>query len=141
MKREIVTDRKALAVVSDELVEGEDLTDVITDLIDTAAADFEGTAGLAAIQIGYAKRIILVKINNQFVPMLNPVIVKRMGGKASKPEVCLSVPGRTVKKCRYKRVRLQFNDYRNGRRIEFNFKGFTARVIQHEMDHLNGITI
>lgn len=144
MIKEIITDRKLLVgVISDELVDGDDLTDIIRDLIDTASQDFEGTAGLAAPQIGYNKRVILVKINNQFIPMLNPVIVKRWPGSVSKLEKCLSVPvsmgeGKGIKISRHKRIRVEFNDYRDGNRIQFNFKGFTARVIQHEIAHLDG---
>lgn len=141
MIKEIITDKAILAQISEPLVDGEELTELLADLIDTASADYENTAGLAAIQIGYAKRVFLLKINGNFVPMLNPVIVKRFGGMASKHEGCLSIPGRTRKVSRYKRVRLAFNDYRDGNRVEFNFKGFTARVIAHEIDHLNGVTI
>ena len=144
MIKEIITDPELLHIVSEALIENEELTDLMTDLIDTAAADFENTAGLAAIQIGYAKRVFLLKINNKFIPMLNPVITKKWGGMVTKPEGCLSVPSslkKPVKRRRYKRVRLAFNDYRDGKRIEFNFKGFVARVVQHEIDHLDGISI
>lgn len=141
MIKEIITDKAILSQVSEPLVDGEELTDLLADLIDTASADYENTAGLAAIQIGYAKRVFLLKLNGNFVPILNPVIVKKFGGMASKPERCLSMPGITCKVSRYKRVRLRFADYRNGRVVEFNFKGFTARVIQRELDHLNGRTI
>lgn len=141
MIKEIITDKAILSQVSEPLVDGEELTDLLADLIDTASADYENTAGLAAIQIGYAKRVFLLKINGNFVPMLNPVIVKKFGGMASRPERCLSRPGITRKVSRYKRVRLSFNDYRDGNRVEFNFKGFTARVIQHEICHLDGKTI
>ena len=141
MIKDIITDKAILSQVSEPLVDGEELTDLLADLIDTASVDYENTPGLAAIQIGYAKRVFLLKINGNFVPMLNPVIVKRFGGMASKPERCLSMPGITRKVSRYKRVRLAFNDYRDGNRVEFNFKGFTARVIQHEICHLDGKTI
>ena len=141
MIKEIITNPIALSAVSEELVEGEEIIHIIDDLIDTAAQDYEGTSGLAAIQIGYPKRIFVLKLNGRFIPILNPVITKRFGGQVTKPERCLSVPDKTVKVKRYKRVKLQFNDYRDGKRIEFSFKGFTARVIQHEMDHLNGVTI
>ena len=144
MIKEIITDRKLLVgVVSEELVDDEEISDIMRDLIDTASVDFEGTAGLAAPQIGYFKRVILIQINRQFIPFLNPVIVKRPPGTKTARESCLSVPGsigkgKGIKKSRHKRIRVEFNDYRNGRRVQFNFKGFTARVIQHEIDHLDG---
>lgn len=141
MIKEIITDRVYLSQVSRPLDTGEELTEIFKDLIDTASADYEGTAGLAAIQIGYPKRVFLLKLNGKFIPILNPEITKVWGGMSTKPESCLSVPGRTVKKRRHKRIRLKFFDYRTGERIEFNFKGFTARVIAHELDHLNGIII
>jgi len=138
----IVTDRAALSVPCSPVAEGDFIGDITGDLIETAEYylnhGLNGCAGLAANQIGYAKRIFVVVLNGQFVPFINPEIVKKSGGMASNTEDCLSVPGGARKVSRYKRIRVAFNDYRNGARVEFNFKGLTARAIQHELDHLDG---
>lgn len=141
MIREIITDPEKLAVPCKEVEDGEFIGDVIQDLLDTANNNYDKAAGLAANQIGYNQRIFIVKISGKFIPIINPEIIKRFGGLVVSREGCLSVPGKVVRVKRYKRIRLEFNDYRDARRIQFNFKGFTAFVIQHELDHLDGKTI
>ena len=142
MIKEIIADRAALSVPCVEVADGDLSGEICQDIIDTATyhqmSGENGCAGLAANQIGYDKRIIAVVINKTFVPMINPVITKKWGGMKSENEGCLSFPGKRTKIARYKRIRVSFNDYRDGKRIEFNFKGFTARAIQHELDHLEG---
>jgi len=142
MINEIVTDVAKLSVPCVPVAEGDFIGDITGDLVATAEhyknKGKYGCSGLAANQIGYDKRIFVVDLGGKFVPMINPVIVKKWGGMVSKPEGCLSFPGQEHKVSRYKRIRLAFNDYRDGARIEFNFKGFAARVIQHELDHLDG---
>lgn len=142
MKQEIITDREKLSIPCVPVAEGDFIGDITGDLVETAAWHAEngerGCGGLAANQIGYDKRIFVVPINGTFIPFINPEIVKRWGGMVSKPEGCLSVPGGSRKISRHKRVRVAFNDFRTGKRIEFNFKGITARALQHELDHLDG---
>lgn len=145
MIRDLVTDPAVLSIPCEAVIEGDLVGEICNDLMDTAMHEHvngvNGCAGLAANQIGYNKRVICVPIGGRFVPLINPEIVSKFGGQDIAEEGCLSCPGKRVKVKRYKRIRLAFNDYRNGRRLEFAFKGFSARVIQHEVDHLNGVTI
>ncbi len=141
----IVTESELLRVPCETVKDGDVIAEITHNLIDTAEFNDKNTiggcAGLAANQIGYNKRIFVVKINDKFRPIINPEIVKTWPGMVSKSERCLSFPEKDRKVRRYKRIRLEFNDAQTGERIQFNFKGFTARCIQHEIDHLNGVHI
>lgn len=108
---------------------------VIADLKDTLAAHAEGCVGMAANMIGYKKRIIIVSLGISSMIMVNPVIVRR-----SKPfstqEGCLSLDG-VRETTRYKDIEVEFEDesFKKQRR---RFSGFTAQIIQHEIDHCDG---
>lgn len=94
--------------------------------------------GLAAPQVGHSLRLIVVNTKNGILPMINPVITKRSLFKESDEEGCLSIPNvfGTVK--RSKKIRCKFLTAQGtAKRIEAS--GLLARVIQHEVDHLNGI--
>lgn len=144
MIKEIVKDREQLLKPCVEVLEGDMIAEITHNLIDTADYHAEhgevGCAGLSANQIGYDKRIFVINLGGKFIPFINPVLLdnKKKWGMVSKTEGCLSLPGISRKVSRYKRIRLAFNDFRNGARVEFNFKGHAARVIQHELDHLDG---
>lgn len=93
--------------------------------------------GLAANQIGVLLRVILIVAGAMPVIIINPVITKRWGGKQTKPEGCLSYPGRFKKASRYKRITVTgFDEYWNP--VEYNLCNFKARIVQHEIDHLDG---
>ena len=136
MEREIVRDPVFLTRKSEE-AGAEDLS-VCVDLRDTLAAHADGCVGMAANMIGILKRIIV--FDNEGVPavMLNPEILK-----ASEPytarEGCLSLDGlRTAK--RYKSIRVRYMNEAMQIRIK-TFRGFTAQIIQHEIDHCDGVLI
>lgn len=119
---------------------------IVEDLLDTAnhhnETSEEGCAGLAANQIGCDKRIIVVLIKDKFVAMVNPEYIVKQGGVSTEEEGCLSFPGKLTKKRRYKKVKISFFDPIKNKQIKkFTLKGFEARVLQHEIDHLNGVTI
>ena len=111
---------------------------IITDLKDTLAANAERCVGMAANMIGETKRIIILDNEGTAQVMLNPVITKRTG-KYETEEGCLSLLG-VRKTVRYKEIEVRYLDEdfkpRKGR-----FSGFTAQIIQHECDHLEGIII
>lgn len=112
--------------------------DVIKDLKDTLAAHADSCVGMAANMIGVNKCIIIVNIGISNMIMANPKIVKQ-----SKPfetqEGCLSLEGvRTVK--RFREIEVEFEDESFVRRRR-KFSGFTAQIIQHEIDHCSGIII
>jgi peptide deformylase len=110
---------------------------IIEDLLYTAKRNYN-CAGLAANQIGYLKCAIVVKINNSFVPMINPQI-KRHGKLVTKEESCLSFPGKITKRKRSNKVKVSYFDPINNIQIPcLKLKGFEARIVQHELDHLCG---
>ena len=138
MIKEIVKDIGILQQKSEEFKFGED-DYLITDLIDTANANIEHCAGLACIQIGTAKKVVVVRIGDKFVPMINPMIIKRSQETFVAKERCLSLDGeREVK--RHKKIKVGYTT-QNGKRKCEDFGGFVAQVIQHECDHLKGILI
>lgn len=111
---------------------------VVIDLLDTLKANRERCVGMAANMIGVNKAIIAVAVGPfQFV-MINPVITKK-SGKYQTEEGCLSLEG--VRSCqRFEKIEV---DYLNQdfQLQHGKYSGFTAQIIQHEVDHLNGIVI
>lgn len=108
------------------------------DLLDTLKAHEDGCVGMAANMIGVNKAIIAVNMGFMNVAMFNPKIVKR-NGKYETEEGCLSLEG--VRKCvRYQEIEVEYEDI-NFKRQRQKYSGWTAQIIQHECDHLNGIII
>ena len=111
---------------------------VAQDLRDTLAAHRDGCVGMAANMIGVAKRIIVIDNDGAYMTMFNPEIVK-----SSQPyeaeEGCLSLAG-TRKTKRYRSVKVRYQNEAMQVRIK-TFTGFAAQIIQHEIDHCNGILI
>ena len=131
---------------------GKKTTELTQNLLDTvrAARDPEG-AGLAAPQIGVLKRICVVRkytvskednetVNIEDYVLINPEILKKSKDTALGWEACLSIPGVYAQIERAKKVKVKALDEK-GKQINLNASGFFARVIQHEIDHLNGILI
>lgn len=99
-----------------------------------------GGVGLAANQIGVMDRIICIKVGGFKEVIINPVIVKRYGGKHTAKEGCLSFPGKQALMVRDKQIIVEgFNA--DWEPVRFKLKNICARVVQHEVDHLNGVTI
>lgn len=108
------------------------------DLLDTLQAHAHECVGMGANMIGIQKRIIVVNDNGTNRVMCNPVIVQK-SGEYQTEEGCLSLTG--VRPCtRYERITLEFEDEQFAHQCE-EFSGFTAQIIQHEVDHCNGILI
>lgn len=108
------------------------------DLLDTLKAHEDGCVGMAANMIGVNKAIIAVNMGFMNVAMFNPKIVKR-NGKYETEEGCLSLDG--VRKCvRYQEIEVEYEDI-NFKRQRQKYSGWTAQIIQHECDHLEGILI
>ena len=111
---------------------------VITDLIDTLRANIKGCVGMAANMIGVSKNIIVFSAGYTIVPMVNPVIVSKKNPYEAE-ESCLSLDG-VRKTTRYEIIEVEYLD-KNFKKHKDIFKGFTAQIIQHEIDHCNGIII
>ncbi len=133
---EIVKDEAFLAQKSEAATE-DDLY-IATDLLDTLEANKERCVGLAANMIGYLKNIIVVDDEGQYLVMLNPKIVK-YAEPFDAEEACLSLVG-TRKAKRYKSIKVEYQNEKIQKRIK-TYKGFTAQIIQHEIDHCNGVII
>ena len=141
MIKELVHDPIFLAGKS-EIATKEDLP-IAQDLLDTLIAHREGCVGMAANMIGVRKRIIAFLDESGRVPtymvMLNPEIVKK-DGTYDTEEGYLSLLGGPRKCKRYKTIKVKFQTLEMKTHIK-NFSGWTAQIIQHEVDHCNGILI
>ena len=111
---------------------------VAEDLLDTLRAHADGCVGMAVNMIGSAKRIIAFNNNGQYMMMYNPVIVKCSGSYEAE-EGCLSLTG-TRKAKRWRSIKVQYQNEAFQTRLK-TFTGWTAQIIQHEIDHCNGILI
>ena len=111
---------------------------VIQDLLDTLKANEDGCVGMAANMIGVKKRIIVVSMGFANIPMINPVIVKKSGPYETE-EGCLSLLG-VRKTTRYKDIEVEFLDS-GFKKQRQKYSGWIAQIIQHEVDHCDGIVI
>ena len=137
MVRELVHDpfllaRKSAPATKDDL-------EIAQDLLDTLLAHRETCVGMAANMIGQCKRIIV--FDNGGVPtlMFNPEIIKA-SGEYEAEEGCLSLLGGPRKTKRYQKIKVQYQTADFQVRLK-TFEGWTAQIIQHEVDHLNGVII
>lgn len=136
MIQDIVTDTFFLCQPSVEATP-EDLP-IAADLVDTLLAHAERCVGLAANMIGVAKRIIAIHYNGQPLVLINPKIIKESGPYPAQ-EGCLSLEGvRNTKRYRIIKVQYQNEQFQTRYKV---FEGYTAQIIQHEIDHCNGILI
>ena len=136
MVKEIVKDIEFLKEKSEPATK--DDIQVVNDLIDTLSANLDGCVGMAANMTGVKKRILVFTIGDAIIPMINPVITKKeMPYKTE--ESCLSLTGfrETI---RYEKIEVEYFDidFKKHKQV---FTGFTAQIIQHEVDHFEGIII
>ena len=130
--------------VGDEVLRGkcfpvevfdEKLWTLLEDMKDTVKK--EQGAGLAAPQVGVLRRVVVVDVEEGYFEFINPVILQQKG-EQSGWEGCLSVRGKSGIVSRPMKVTLSYQD-RNGEKYILKAKGFFARAICHELDHLDGI--
>ncbi len=136
MIRQVVKDvlflgQKSEAATKDDVA-------VIDDLVDTLRVNLEYCVGMAANMIGVKKRILVFSIGDIIVPMVNPVIVRKENCYETE-ESCLSLTGFRKTK-RYETIDVEYLD-RDFKKHKQKFTGFTAQIIQHEIDHFEGIII
>ncbi|MCI6648430.1 MAG: peptide deformylase [Lachnospiraceae bacterium] len=136
MKRPIVKDIFFLGQKSEPATKEDGGT--VQDLIDTLDAHKDECVGMAANMIGVRKNIIIVDAGFMPIVMYNPIIrSKKMPFETE--EGCLSLSG-TRKTTRYKEIEVEYEDI-NFKKQRQKFSGWTAQIIQHECDHLQGIII
>lgn len=116
-------------------------TDIQTaiDLADTLRANSEICVGMAANMIGVNKRIIAFLAGPMVITMMNPKIIKKSKDMYEAEEACLSLDG-TRKAMRYQEIEVEFYDLLFNKHKQ-SFSGFTAQIIQHEIDHCDGKVI
>ena len=136
MTRPIVKDpiflaRKSLPATPEDLP-------AARDLLDTLTAHREGCVGMAANMIGVSRRIIVFVSDGEYMTMFNPEIVRRSDPFQAE-EGCLSLAG-TRKTKRYRSIKVRYQNEQFQTRLK-TFSGWTAQIIQHEIDHCEGILI
>ncbi len=136
MIRPIVHDPLFLARPSVPATEADLL--IANDLIDTLRANLDRCVGMAANMIGVARRVIVFDNDGSYMVMLNPEIVKASGSYEAE-EGCLSLTGVRRTK-RYRSIKVRYQNEAMQLRLK-TFTGFPAQIIQHEIDHCNGILI
>ena len=136
MVREIMRDVEFLKQASVPATAAD--ADIADDLLDTLKANAGRCVGMAANMIGESKCIIVFEDVGGYAEMFNPKILKKSGPFEAE-EGCLSLAG--VRKARrYREIKMQWQTRDMKPRVK-NFTGFTAQIIQHEIDHLEGIII
>lgn len=136
----IVTDIRRLHKPTKPVEGGEDIDEIVDTLLSVLVGYEEGNvraAGLSANQLGYDRSIFVMKMDPlPPICVVNPVITKAKGSQI-RNEGCLSVPGKTIKVKRPYQVTIKgLNRYL--RPAKYKLRGFQARVVCHEVDHLNG---
>ena len=136
MIREIMRD-EAFVSQKAELASLEDIP-VAQDLLDTLAAHKDSCVGMAANMIGINKRVIVFDNEGSYMVMFNPEIIKKSGPYVAE-EGCLSLTGIRKAK-RWRSIKVQYQNEKFQTRFK-TFTGWTAQIIQHEIDHCEGILI
>lgn len=131
LKDETFLRQKSVSATRDDIA-------VIDDLVDTLRVNLEYCVGMAANMIGVKKRILVFSIGDSIFPMVNPVILKKEK-RYETEESCLSLTG-FRKTARYEIIEVEYLD-RDFKKHKEIFTGFTAQIIQHEVDHFEGIII
>ena len=132
MKRKIEINIRLLRHKSAE-IEPKEAQSIIKDLEDSL--DLSKGIGLSAIQIGIPKRVSIVRIGNNKIDLVNPKIIEKEFKFKFPKEACLSLPGLLIDTIRYEQITWE----NNGR--QYVSTGLEACVIQHELDHMNGLLI
>lgn len=112
---------------------------VIQDLLDTIRANADRCVGMAANMIGVRKTILAAQIGTDYTIMVNPKMVAHSNQSYETEESCLSLTGQR-KVSRYSEITVEYLDRRFKHKKQ-TFRGFEAQIIQHEMDHFQGILI
>lgn len=136
--RAVQRNHPALRTHCTPVAKGQDVTGTVEQM-KQVMSDWGGV-GLAACQINVCQRIIVIKVGGFKQTIVNPVIVKQYGGLHTAKEGCLSFGTDTKLMVRYKQIIVEGFAV-DWQPLRFKLKGLRARVVQHEVDHLNGVTI
>lgn len=130
-------DNSVIHDIAEAVNQNEDISTILKNMKESLTSN---AVGIAAPQIGVSKRIIMCKINGEWITMINPSWESRQNDKKISKEGCLSFPGVAVKMNRYYRVRVDYLD-EDFSPHSLKLSASAAFIIQHECDHLEGITI
>ena len=131
MKDPIFLSRKSIEATAGD-------AEIGRDLLETLEFHKEGCVGMAANMIGVARRIIAFDCGAGYMVMFNPEIIKKSEPYETE-EGCLSLPG-IRKTTRYRKIKVRYQNEAMQVRMK-TFEGWTAQIIQHEIDHCNGVLI
>ena len=133
MKQKIITNIKYLQTISDEAEKGQAMAlfSVLDDSLDLTKG-----CGLSAIQIGFNLRVAIIRLPDFKLNLWNPKIIEKEKSFMFTGESCLSLPGLQINTKRYYNITIE-----NGDGKKYNLKGLQAVVVQHEIDHMNGLTM
>lgn len=137
MVKNIVTDTMFLMQKSEPATKSDEY--IITDLLDTIIANRDHCVGMAANMIGFRKKIIVVLVDGEYTIMVNPEIVEKSKQIYETMESCLSLIG-SRPATRHKNITVEYLD-KKFKPKKRRFNDFEAQVIQHEIDHFDGILI
>lgn len=137
MVKDVIHDPILLGTPSQAATEAD--LPVVQDLLDTLRANKDTCVGMAANMIGVHKRIIVFDNEGSYMTMFNPEIIKT-SGQYDTEESCLSLLGGPRPCKRYQTIKVRWQNEQFQPRIK-TFSGWTAQIIQHEIDHCNGILI
>ena len=137
MVKELIHDPLLLARKSAEA--GKEDLPIVRDLLDTLAFHRDTCVGMAANMIGEYRRIIAFDCDGNYMVMLNPEIIASSGPYETE-EGCLSLLGGPRKCARFQKIKVRYQNEQLQVRLK-TFTGWTAQIIQHEIDHCNGILI
>ena len=137
MIKELIHHPIFLAQKSETVTEAD--LETAQDLLDTLTAHKDSCVGMAANMIGVRKNIICFDNEGKYLTMFNPQIIK-FSGEYETEEGCLSLLGGPRKTKRYKKIKVQYQNDEFKVRIK-TFEGWSAQIIQHEIDHCNGVLI
>ena len=135
-----INNRKVLYEIAEEITPDDDIETMIALMRYEMHNNKVPGIGLAAPQIGLQKRLILIHTPSFQKVILNPVITRTRLGKTTSEEGCLSFPGKIIKMKRHKQIIVEGFD-QNWKPVKFKLRNLDSNVAQHEIDHLNGITI
>ena len=130
--------QKILRQESEDVIQGQsELISILETMRKTLAAS-KGGVGLAAPQVGFNKSIVITGQKDEDV-FLNPYITETSEETCSMDEGCLSIPGIYESVKRPKKIKLEYDTYPDWNHVEVELDGMKARILQHEVDHLDGV--
>ncbi len=118
----------------------EDISKAFSTLLTRTIHQRKGAVGFAGVQVGMKENVFCALIDGKWKLFANAKITSKSWSKTTDVEGCLSLPKKAFKVKRYNKITIRYQNAK-GETLKESFEGFNARVIQHEIDHLNGILI